>query len=90
MSAFEQIFGRYAESQLHYLAKGPHQHPVADWRTFERRLIDYLESYHIDVINEAGTPVIEVVRFREGEEEVVTARVSLEHLARFLAREIGR
>jgi hypothetical protein len=88
MSAFEQIFGRYTESQLHYLAKGVHQRPVADWRTFERRLINYLESYHIDVLNEAGMPVVEVVRFWEGEEEVVTTHLSIEHLARFLAREI--
>jgi hypothetical protein len=59
------------------------------WRHFERLLVGYVKSHHIDVINEAGMPVIEVVRFREGEESVVTSRISIEHLARFLVRELA-
>jgi hypothetical protein len=84
MNAFEQIFGGYIASQIRHHGANP----ASDWRILERLLISCLNSYGVHIINEAGMPTVEVVRFQEPE-EVVTARISLEHLARFLARELA-
>lgn len=97
-SEFEQIFGGFIAANQRLAsslksrgdgARAQHHTPAADWRAIERLLVDYLQSYRVPVLDEAGMPVLEVVRFREPE-EIVTARISLEHLANFLAQEIGR
>ena len=52
-------------------------------------LIGYFKTHRVDVLDAAGDPVLQVVRHFEAEEPI-TARVSLEHLARHLVDEIGR
>jgi hypothetical protein len=61
---------------------------VSDWHPFERELIDMLESYGVGVLDVAGEPHFEAVRHREGD-EVVTARLSIERLAKHLAQYIA-
>jgi hypothetical protein len=56
-----------------------------DWRRIERALIAHFESHGALVADIAGEPHAEMVRFREGD-EVAAAKVSIETLARLLAR----
>jgi hypothetical protein len=56
------------------------------WRAIERALLAYFQSYRVHTGEITGTPVVEVVRYREAE-EIATASLSLEQLAKHLAEE---
>jgi hypothetical protein len=79
MNTFEQIFGDYAATQLRH----------ARWRIIERALIEYFESRHVQIVEISGAPSISIVRHFEAE-EAVTAHLSLEEFAQYLAAELNR
>jgi hypothetical protein len=63
-----------------------------NWRALERALTAYFKSSHVHIDDSAGTPIVEIVRFREvsevdGINEITTASLSLERLAKHLADE---
>jgi hypothetical protein len=62
------------------------------WRSIERELISFFASHRIHMDDVTGEQTIEVVRYREagevdGADEIATALLSLEHLAKHLAEE---
>jgi hypothetical protein len=63
-----------------------------NWRAVERALAAYFKSSRVHINDAAGMSVVEVVRFREasevdGVDEITTAPLSLERLAKHLADE---
>jgi hypothetical protein len=61
-----------------------------DWRSIERELIRSFTSHRVHLDDITGTPVVEVIRFREagevdGADEIATTRLSLEDFAKHLA-----
>ena len=65
-----------------------------DWRLIEQALAGFFISHRVCLVYVAGMPVVEVVRYREANEigkadEIVTASLSLEHFAKYLAEHFG-
>jgi hypothetical protein len=61
-----------------------------DWRLIEQALVAFFKSHRVYLVYVAGMPVVEVVRYREAHEigeadEIITASLSLEHFAKYLA-----
>jgi hypothetical protein len=60
---------------------------VKDSRHVECVLVDYLRSIRVAILDLAGEPHVHLVRYFEGEEATI-AKLSIERLAEYLAREI--
>jgi hypothetical protein len=77
---------RIRDAQLRLRRRGPRVD--TNWRKIERNLIDFFRSRRVPLANGGGMLCLEVVCFK-GSDDCETDWISLEDLARHLARELS-